>query len=195
MADYAPVRSLGGPRGKSSMYELGFRTPLIFNWPDRVPAGVVRDELVSTVDLFPTLLDFTGATSESPRSGRSLLPLLGGSGSFERETVIGTAPSQLRPPAQVELARRDPDEDMVRRENAYFLRNRTWRYIWYFDFDRYGDRPEDELYRIDRDPREARDVAAEHPELIADFRRQILRWLDISNAPFESTSRDAPGGV
>lgn len=35
----APGTWAGGVRGKASMYELGWRTPLIFNWPGTIPAG------------------------------------------------------------------------------------------------------------------------------------------------------------
>ena len=39
-----------GPRGKRSIYEMGFRTPIIVSWPGRVAAGEVRDELVLDAD-------------------------------------------------------------------------------------------------------------------------------------------------
>ena len=43
--------SRDGGRGKFSLYEMGFRNPIILNWPWRVSAGKVSDALVSTVDL------------------------------------------------------------------------------------------------------------------------------------------------
>jgi uncharacterized sulfatase len=171
------VSALGGPKGKSSMYELGFRTPVIFSWPGRLPGGRKRDDLVSEVDLFSTLLDFAGVEAPPDRTGISLGPVLLADAEFPRETVIGSM-NRLRPPRDVEAAKANPSEDLVRTERAYFLRNASWHYIWYAQRKRYGDRVSEELYRIDRDPREARNVAGEHPELAKAFREEIERWRD-----------------
>ena len=63
---------VGVAKGKGTLYELGFRTPIIFHWPGRVPEGVVRDDLVSSLDLFPTILEYAGLESPPDRRGRSL---------------------------------------------------------------------------------------------------------------------------
>jgi N-sulfoglucosamine sulfohydrolase len=63
-------------RGKRTSYEGGVRIPLIIRWPGRVKAGQVREELVSTVDLMPTLLEAAAAKPVENLPGRSLLPLL-----------------------------------------------------------------------------------------------------------------------
>src|SRR5262249_46494957 len=41
--------------GKGTLHEQGFRTPLVVNWPGHVPAAVTRDDLVSLLDVFPTV--------------------------------------------------------------------------------------------------------------------------------------------
>ena len=43
------------PRGKRTCYEGGVKIPMIMYWPDRIPEGNVIDELVSTIDLMPTI--------------------------------------------------------------------------------------------------------------------------------------------
>ena len=48
-------------RGKRTSYEGGVRIPLIARFPAGAKPGQVRDELVSTVDLFPTALALAGA--------------------------------------------------------------------------------------------------------------------------------------
>jgi N-sulfoglucosamine sulfohydrolase len=65
-------------RGKRTSYEGGVRIPLIVRWPAAARAGQVRDELVSTVDLMPTLLAAAGVAPVGGLPGRSLLPLLRG---------------------------------------------------------------------------------------------------------------------
>lgn len=63
-------------RGKRTSYEGGVRIPLIARWPARGQAGQVRADLVSTVDLMPTVLEAAGAQPVAGLAGRSLLPLL-----------------------------------------------------------------------------------------------------------------------
>jgi uncharacterized sulfatase len=171
------VKQLGGPKGKSSMYELGFRTPIIFSWPGRLPGGRRPVDLVSGVDLFTTLLDFAGLEPPPDRTGISLRPSMIGGGTSPRKTVIGSM-SSLRPPQHVEAATPKTEEDLVRYERAYFFRNESWHYIWYANSEKFGDRNAEELYRIDEDPREERNVVSEHPELAKRFREEIRRWIE-----------------
>lgn len=51
-----PLRGL-----KAETWEGGQRVPGIVTWPSKIPAGVVNHEVVSTLDLFPTLTKISGA--------------------------------------------------------------------------------------------------------------------------------------
>lgn len=75
-------------RGKVTSYELGLRVPLIVHWPGRSEAGGVRKELVSTIDLVPTILAAAGAEIPENLPGRSLLPLVEGKSPAWREYVF-----------------------------------------------------------------------------------------------------------
>ncbi|MEI7732952.1 MAG: sulfatase [Verrucomicrobiota bacterium] len=48
------------PRAKQFLYDDGLRIPLIIRWPARAKPGTVTDELVSNVDIVPTLLAIAG---------------------------------------------------------------------------------------------------------------------------------------
>ncbi len=74
-------------RGKRSSYEGGTRVPLIIRWPDKARPQV-RAELVSTIDLMPTLLAISGATAVPNLPGQSLVPLLAGERPAWRDTVF-----------------------------------------------------------------------------------------------------------
>ncbi len=63
-------------RGKRTSYEGGVRVPLIIRWPECAEPGHVCQELVSTLDLAPTLLAAGGAPSIPGLPGRDLQPLL-----------------------------------------------------------------------------------------------------------------------
>ncbi|MBE7560315.1 sulfatase [bacterium] len=64
-------------RGKASIYEAGLRIPLLVRWPGRSRPGVVRREMVSTIDLLPTLCEAAGAPLPTGLPGRSMAPLIG----------------------------------------------------------------------------------------------------------------------
>lgn len=162
-AHRATNEMIGGDRGKHSIYEYGFRTPIIFSWPGHIDEGVMRRELVSSVDLFPTLLDYAGIDTPPGRMGISLYPLLSKGGTYERRQVIGEVQELRDPSLRKRQYRLEP-------ERAYFLRDSVWRYVWF------SDRQADELYRIEEDPREAHNLIAKHRPRAIRYRAEIQSW-------------------
>ncbi|MFL6515338.1 MAG: sulfatase [Chthoniobacterales bacterium] len=68
---------IGMPRGKTQVYDLGMRAPLIVHWPAGIKhPGRIVDDFVSVIDLAPTFLDLAGLKIPQTMNGRSLLPLL-----------------------------------------------------------------------------------------------------------------------
>ena len=61
-------------RGKRTCYEGGLRIPLLIRWPEKI-APQVRHEMVSTIDLMPTLLAAAKVQSPPGLAGRDLQPL------------------------------------------------------------------------------------------------------------------------
>lgn len=80
------------PRCKGNLYDSGSRVCLAARWGARVPAGRRVSDFVSLVDLAPTFLAAAGLSVPEVMSGRSLLPLLSGTGSgrveAERDHVL-----------------------------------------------------------------------------------------------------------
>ena len=64
-------------RGKTSIYEGGLRIPLIVRCPGIGLEGHTRDELVSQIDILPTITDILGIASPAV-AGASFAPLLKG---------------------------------------------------------------------------------------------------------------------
>ena len=84
------------PRCKANLYEYGIHVPLAVRWGERVPGGRVVDDLVSFIDLAPTILEAAGCAvpPEMQVHGRSVLGLLESdeSGSLDpsrSEVVLG----------------------------------------------------------------------------------------------------------
>lgn len=68
-----PLRS-----GKGSLYEGGIRIPTIIYYPQSKVNGQKVATPISTIDLFPTILEITGVKNENRVDGESILPLLEG---------------------------------------------------------------------------------------------------------------------
>ncbi len=160
-----PIARGGGRQGKNSMHEMGFRTPLIFSWPDHVRAGRRIDDPVSTVDLYPTLLGLAGVTVPGGRNGIDLGPTLEGRTQPARTKMIG---------AQFTLAdsrQRPAYKDFI--GDAYYVRDGDWYYILWG-----GTRNGHVLFNKRDDPNEQTDVAHLHPERALAYREDVMSWLD-----------------
>lgn len=64
------------PRCKTTVYDSGVQTPCLIAWPDKVKAGSVCDSLISTVDLAPTILELAGLPVGETFQGKSFKSLL-----------------------------------------------------------------------------------------------------------------------
>lgn len=67
------------PRAKCSLYDPGLEVCLVLSWPGAGwPAGSVRTELISNLDLAPTILDLCRVDAPADVQGRSFAGLLAG---------------------------------------------------------------------------------------------------------------------
>jgi arylsulfatase A-like enzyme len=65
--------------GKATTFEGGQRVPAICRWPGKIPAGISCSELVTTMDVLPTLAKLAGAQLPSrPIDGKDIWPLMSG---------------------------------------------------------------------------------------------------------------------
>jgi uncharacterized sulfatase len=149
-----------GPRGKYTLYEMGFRTPVVFHWPGRVPAGQRNESLVSFPDVVATLLGFAGVRPHPAVRGIDLRGVLASGALSPRDALLGS---------MSELRLDPPGAGRGLGPGGAFLRDRRWHYLLY------DDRPE-ELYDVESDPGETRNLAPGQPALCADLRRRVERW-------------------
>lgn len=183
--EQAPDQSVsreGGDHGKNSIYDFGFRTPLMFSWPGVIDQGVVYDELVAEVDLFPTTLDFLGIDVPKNRMGISLYPKLMKTGDFSRREVIGGVTALRRDASKVAIERKGWDKQ----QDAYFLRDESWRFIWR------KTSAQVELFEIEIDPLERNDLSDQYPERVAGYKKRIDRWIGQCREGFSSPVRSSP---
>ena len=67
--DYAGEHRLLGK--SNAFYDALTRIPMILSWPGHIPAGEIREELVSLVDVMPTVLSLLGIEAPVCCSGAS----------------------------------------------------------------------------------------------------------------------------
>jgi len=158
---------LGGATGKATLHELGFRTPIVFNWPGHVPAGKRVEELVSTLDLVPTALDYAGVDIPTHLVGHTLRRLVEEPAQAIRQYLV----------AGLELVRGSvvTKEGPTHIGRGYNLRSLDWSY------QQFTDHRIERLYAIRDDPDERHDVSGQHPERLVRFRKAVetYRWQQI----------------
>lgn len=66
------------PHAKANCYDAGVHVPLAICWGDKIKPGQKVDQIVSSIDFAPTLLEATGVQRTKAHVGQSLLPLMQG---------------------------------------------------------------------------------------------------------------------
>jgi arylsulfatase A-like enzyme len=142
-------------------YEEGIRIPLLLRYPPLIQAGSRRNQMTLNVDLAPTLLEFAGAPVPPGLHGKSFLSLLSQNGPALRDAFLIEHFSDHVFPRVVNLG-------------YQAVRTEGWKYIHYTDIT-----GADELYDLNRDPYEMRNIIAD-PRLADNLRslqEELLRQL------------------
>nr|MBI1230895.1 sulfatase-like hydrolase/transferase [Cytophagales bacterium] len=126
--------------GKHTTFEVALRSPLIIRVPGMAPRFIAGNSVVSTIDIYPSLMEWCGIPVDFSLDGQPL-------GTLIKE---GT----------------DPKRENV--SYSYFnkgitMRNDRYRLTRYFR----DQNPTVELYDHQTDPLETRNIAAEQPDVVA----------------------------
>lgn len=183
----------GLPRAKRWLYDAGLRIPMIIRWPDILEPGSQNDQLVSLIDLGPTMLSVAGVPVPGHMQGQAFL-----------------GPQRRDPRRHVYAARDRFDEayDMVRA-----VRNQRYKYICNFQPEKpyllwipyrnvhpimqeiwrlrgegrlegpqklitQDRRPVEELYDTEEDPFEINNLAGDpaHRSRLEQMRKAMQKW-------------------
>ncbi|MBA4065629.1 MAG: aryl-sulfate sulfohydrolase [Isosphaera sp.] len=154
ITDNAPLRA-----GKGSLYEGGVRVAYLFRWPGKVAAGATTGEPINSVDLYPTLLEVSGAKApDGPLDGVSYLPTLLGK-PRDRGPLYWHFPGYL-----------GQGKGQWRTTPAGSVRDGDWKLIEFFEDGRR------ELYNLKDDIGEAKDLAAANPEKAKELHGKLAAW-------------------
>lgn len=139
--------STAGLRGlKGSLYEGGIRVPMIARWPGRIEPGSVTDHPSYQVDIMATLMDVIGRLDAVPedRDGISFLP-----------TLLGRDEKQASHKYMVWEFHGYQGQQAIRMGDWKGVRRNI-----------HQGNLEIELYNLADDPRESRNVADDHPQIV-----------------------------
>ena len=142
--------------GKGSTWEGGMREPTVAWWPGRIKAGSVITDMTSTLDVFPTLVEFSGSRILRDRvyDGYSMVDLLTGKGKGKRNIMYFYRGTQLRA-----------------------IRKGPWKMHVYSKTEYQGGKVQKHdpplLFNVEGDPSEKYDVAAKHADVIEDLKKEV----------------------
>ncbi len=160
--DYEFFESVGPLRGlKGSLYEGGIRVPMIARWPGKIKPFTTTDHVSAFWDVMPTIAEVTGASLPEQIDGISFAP-----------TLLGKPEQQQR-------------HEILYWEFAGYggqqaVRMGNWKGVRQNMLQRNNPDPlKIELFNLRGDLGESRDVAAEHPEIVA----RVREFMDAEHVP------------
>lgn len=148
------MSSPGPFRGyKADTYEGGIRVPYIMSWPLELPQGVVYNKPVISLDIFPTIMQAIGGTSEQkyPLDGVNLLPYL------KEDSLTGKRPHSAL---------------YWRRDEDFAIRKGDWKLV----YNDQGSTRKIQLFDMKDDKGEVYDLSSEYPELADSLLSEFDAW-------------------
>lgn len=160
--DPQPGEFTGGLRGtKGSAYQGGVRVPAVFSWPGHFPADRRVNTLAGLCDVLPTLGQLCQLDLESMPTpdGRSLAPIL------LSEKPPADWPDRFLHTHVARWSSGTPAEELPFRNSS--IRNQRHSLV-----------NGTELYDLENDSGETKDISGEHPEIRDRLRAAHLAWWD-----------------
>ena len=183
------------PHGKQFVYDEGLAIPLVIRWPGEIAPASVRDDLVSMIDFAPTLLHLAGIGVPSHMHGTPFL----GAGATEREYVYASRDRVDDAVDRIRCVRTRkykyirnfyPEKPYDMSETYMLMMHPTLPVLRHWH--RQGKlneaqakwmasgRPEEELYDLEKDPWETRNVADDpaYAEPLKQLRGKLNAWIE-----------------
>jgi arylsulfatase A-like enzyme len=166
-------RFVAGLRGRKGMvYEGGTRAPFFLRWPGHAAAGRKVDRVAAHIDVFPTVLELCtvrAPSSAPPIDGISLKPLLAAGG--ERTWL-----------PRILFSHSDHQPDPLKPFPGS-ARDQRWKMVNGV-----------ELYDLDADPGETKDLASKHPAELQRLNYAYREWFASVTAGFTPGAPPIPVG-
>ncbi len=178
------------PRAKGTLYDPGIQVACLTRWPGRIEGGSSSGALTSNADVMPTLLEAAGLSVPARVQGRSFLGLLTGEGERARSSVFAekTYHEHYDPIRCVRTERLKFIRNFEERPNLVMpsdIYNSPTRQSMTDDEAFWGRRPAEELYDLEVDPRELKNLAADPAmaEVKRGLEHQLIDWMSETGDP------------
>jgi len=155
------------------LYENILHVPLIVSCPLLAMEEKRISTLVSTIDIFPTLLDIAGVDPRKHIQGKSLHPfenrrihefVCAEYGGLHKGGFAGLKAWKISLATKSRLGETDLGSKCIRTD--------TYKYIW--------SPQREELYNLHDDPSEENNIQPQHPEIVQSLKEQLRQAVDMS---------------
>ncbi|MDB2312083.1 arylsulfatase [Luminiphilus sp.] len=155
-ADNAPLRG-----GKGETFEGGIRVVSLMRWPEKLQGGQIFDQVMTVMDVFPTLADAAGVDplNTFEFDGSSLWPSISEGTTHTREDMIMFA-SEIPIYGSFKLTAFD----------------NTWKLVQEMEQEQLSTTVTNYLFKIADDPNEYNNLAAEYPDIVVSMSKAISEW-------------------
>tara|TARA_B100000809_G_scaffold264243_1_gene319560 strand:- start:15617 stop:17212 length:1596 start_codon:yes stop_codon:yes gene_type:complete len=167
VSDHGEMLGAHGMRGKFNFYEESVRVPFLIRYPTKIPAGKTITNPVSTLNIFPTILEYAGLKN-SPTDGYSLKGLMEGKTNAKYDFAV----------SEWNWESKNTPSIMIRTE--------AWKLM---TTHREGGVNVEVLYDLKNDPSEMNNLLGSNPErfkykeIAENMRVKLLAYLKDVNSP------------
>jgi arylsulfatase A-like enzyme len=174
-----------GNYAKLALFDGGARIPFFAKWPKEIKAGSTCEEIVSNIDVTPTILDISDTKTKTEFDGKSFYSLLKGAQEPIRDGLlleVGYAKAIVTKDAKLIYIRFPEDEQETiaghggiqginyNASEASFAKKQKNNYPGYWDFDQY--------YNLVKDPKEQNNIYEESQDEVKKLEVLMKRELD-----------------
>ena len=206
---YAADHGTGWPHERQNLYDNGIKIPFIARWPGRIKPDTETNALISLVDIAPTFIEIAGGDVDpvvsrcggQPLDGKSFLPVLLGEKDKHHDAVYGAISWAIMDAYPMRCVRTKRYKYIYNIDWRYEYPS-MWAGLDYAKqyckpvWDSWVERaktdahaadriraelyrPEEELYDIQTDPYEMKNLAGDpaHRETLLGLRRKVRDWM------------------
>lgn len=144
-----------GLGNKITMHEESVRVPMFLHWAKLVNKGLKCDQLLSSLDVYPTLMDMAGLEKPDHLMGKSIMPLLSDASQDFRKYVASEC---------VGVGGK-------KGEGHRMVRTIRWKYML-------SDTNQEALFDEINDPYEMKNLASQEKDVLLQMRNYMREWMD-----------------
>lgn len=143
---------------KYVLYEGGIRVPVFFSWPQKYKQNKVAENVISAMDILPTICRAVGILPPENIDGKDISTLLTGyNDEFIHDTLVWDTGHEI----------------------AVKAGNWKWHVVkdtWSADYEMVELEIGEYLYNLETDPSETINLAEKHPEIVLDLKQYHEKW-------------------